>query len=320
MSFAMQGAAPGAAQQGGVLVEVATLDVRGYVIVAAIVACFVVSLLTTLGVRARYARIASDLNEKAGVVPFETPLLRLIVQDVSERARAGGSPGVQAIIEHHMQQQLRGALLGERFVRASTGLVIILGLVGTFYGLSLSVGKLVRLLAADSGTVDITQALTVGLTDTLAGMSVAFTSSLAGIAAAILLTLLNVLLNIASARNALTLQLETYLERLLAGELAHAATLAADGSSAVAAVAGGLSSREARALGQLLDNFGESVKQLEGSVTRFESALSSFATTTRDFREFNLHLKDNVQRMSLSFADLSEVLKQQATQRGGPRN
>lgn len=319
MQVSMQGAAQGVAEQGGILAEVATLDVRGYVIVAAIVLCFVVSLLTTLGVRARYRSIAADLSEKAGVVPFESPLLRLIVQEATERARAGGNPSVQAIIEHHMQQQLRGALLGERFVRASTGLVIILGLVGTFYGLSLSVGKLVRLLAADSGTVDITQALTVGLTDTLAGMSVAFTSSLAGIAAAILLTLLNVLLNIASARNALVLQLETYLERLLAGELAHAPTLAADGASAVAAVAGGISGRDARALAQMLESFGQSVTQLESTITRFESALSSFSTTTRDFREFNLHLKDNVQRMSLSFADLSEVLKDQASQRG-PRN
>ena len=55
-------------------------------------------------------------------------------------------------------------------------------------------------------------------------------------------------------------------------------------------------------------------------MTRFESALETFATTTRDFHEFNLHLKDNVQRMSLSFADLSEVLKSSASQRGGLRS
>ena len=77
------------AEQGGILAEVATLDVRGYVIVAAIVACFVVSLLTTLGVRARYARIASDLSEKAGVVPFESPLLRLIEEIEGGAVQAG---------------------------------------------------------------------------------------------------------------------------------------------------------------------------------------------------------------------------------------
>jgi len=301
----------------GLLERVALFDLRGYVIVSAIVLCFLLSLLTTLAVRARYARLAADLSEKSGVVPFESPLLRQIVHDVTDAARAGasgsgGSPNVQAIIEHHFQQKLRGALLGERFVRSSTGLVIILGLVGTFYGLSLSIGKLVGLLSADSGTVDITQALTVGLTDTLSGMSVAFTSSLAGIAAAILLTLLGVLLNVPSARTGLMLQLETYLDRLLA-----AAPVARGAETAGEPL---LPAHESQLLAQILGTFGESVAQLHGTVTRFESALQTFADTTRDFREFNLHLKDNVQRMSLSFADLSEVLKTQATQRGIPRS
>lgn len=296
----------------GILEQLSTFDVRGYVIVSAILLCFLVSLLTTFAVRARYAGLSGDLAEKAGVVPFESPVLRQIVQEVVERARAtpGSAPNVQAIIEHNFQQQLRGALLGERFVRASTGLVIILGLVGTFYGLSLSIGKLVRLLSADSGTVDITQALTVGLTDTLSGMSVAFTSSLAGIATAILLTLLGVLFNIASARTGLMLQLENYLDRMLAAEASGAPLPAGQGGVL----------RESRALAQALDEFGQSVAQLDGTVTRFESALQNFATTTRDFREFNLHLKDNVQRMSLSFADLSEVLKHSASQRGGTRS
>jgi len=35
------------------------------------------------------------------------------------------------------------------------------------------------------------------------------------------------------------------------------------------------------------------VARLDGAVARFESALQTFATTTRDFHEFNVHLKDN---------------------------
>ncbi|MEO8180905.1 MAG: hypothetical protein ABI895_18890 [Deltaproteobacteria bacterium] len=301
--------------RGGVLDQLSGFDVRGYVIVSAILLIFLISALTTLGVRARYRRIAADLMEKSGVVPFESSLLRQIVEEVSERARASlsGPPNVQAIIEHNFQQHLRGALLGERFVRSSTGLVIILGLVGTFYGLSMSIGKLVKLLSADSGTADITQALTVGLTDTLSGMSVAFTSSLAGIAAAIVLTLLGVLLNVASARTSLMLQIENYLDRLLSAE---PGMQPAAGAPALAAAHA--ATQEARVLAALMQNFAQSVTQLDGTVTRFESALQSFASTTRDFREFNLHLKDNVQRMSLSFADLSEVLKAQAAQRRQP--
>lgn len=62
----------------------------------------------------------------------------------------------------------------------------------------------------------------------------------------------------------------------------------------------------------LVGNFGQAVVRLEGVVGQFESALGTFAGNTRDFREFNTHLKDNIQRMSLQFGDLSEVLKTEA--------
>jgi exonuclease VII small subunit len=55
-------------------------------------------------------------------------------------------------------------------------------------------------------------------------------------------------------------------------------------------------------------SFSASVTQLESVVAHFDAALKNFANTTRDFREFNLHLKDNIQRMSLSFGDLSDTL------------
>jgi hypothetical protein len=65
-------------------------------------------------------------------------------------------------------------LLAERFVRAATGLVIILGLLGTFYGLTSSIGRLVQLVAGDTGGVsDITQGVTTELTQALSGMAVA---------------------------------------------------------------------------------------------------------------------------------------------------
>jgi hypothetical protein len=61
-------------------------------------------------------------------------------------------------------------LLGERFVRSATGLVLILGLSGTFYGLTLSIGKLSRLLSVEGAKVaDVTQSLTTGLTQALSG-------------------------------------------------------------------------------------------------------------------------------------------------------
>jgi hypothetical protein len=83
------------------------------------------------------------------------------------------------------------------------------------------------------------------------------------------------------------LQLETYVDRLVAS----AASSAPDGSSGV----------ELR----------QSVARLDEVVARFEAALATFAASTTGFQEFNAHLKDNIQRMSLSFGDFSETLKGQ---------
>jgi len=113
---------------------------------------------------------------------------------------------------------------------------------------------------------------------------VAFSNSLVGILSAVVLTILGVLSNVSDRRTAVMIQIETYLDRVRAQQPGAAG--AAEG-------------------------FGASVARLDGAVVRFESALQTFASTTRDFHEFNLHLKDNVQRLSLTFADLSNSLKAQ---------
>jgi hypothetical protein len=180
--------------------------------------------------------------------------------------------------------------------------LIILGLVGTFYGLTLSIGKLVNLVSADAGGgADIAAGLTEGLTQALSGMSVAFTCSLFGIMAAILMTLLGVFMNVADMRVALMVEVETFLDT----QLLRVQTPAAAGRGA--ALPPG-AANVAAVLQQMERGLSASVSQLHAAVGQFEAALSAFSTTTRDFREFNLHLKDNVQRLSLSFADLSNTL------------
>jgi methyl-accepting chemotaxis protein len=172
-------------------------------------------------------------------------------------------------------------------------LVIILGLVGTFYGLTLSIGRLAALVSSDATDASlITESLTAGLTQALTGMSVAFSTSLFGIVAAIVMTLLGVFCNVSDRRTALMAQIEAYLDNVLLSGIAR----------------GDSSDR----LDRSMQAFGQTVERLEGAVGHFESALQTFATSTRDFQEFNLHLKDNVQRMSLGFADLSETLKAHA--------
>ncbi|TPV97207.1 MAG: hypothetical protein B7733_00710 [Myxococcales bacterium FL481] len=283
-----------------ILNNTSLIDASGYVVIAAILVLFVTAVVFTLAARGRYAVLERDLRRHAQSGPrFNDELLNRIVDDVRHATtRSGAQVNTQAIIEHHFTRHLPRLLLAERFVRASTGLLIVLGLVGTFYGLTLSIGKLVVLLSTDATEVGaLTQSLTKGLLQALSGMSVAFSTSLLGVTAAVLMTLFNVFASIAERRNALTAALETYLEsNVLAGGTSPS------GADSAAGLPDGTG------LAPMVAAFGASVERLDGAISRFDQALDHFATNTRDFQEFNLHLKDNISRLSLCFADFTATL------------
>src|SRR4051812_17763304 len=206
---------------GAILDGLSLVDASGYVIIAAIVASLAASVAANLFIRARYAAMAKDLRKsRDGDEPFAHPVLNRIVQDARSAARRRPREvNTQAIIEENFQSHLGWLLLGERFVRSATGLVLILGLSGTFYGLTLSIGKLSRLLSVEGAKVaDVTQSLTTGLTQALSGMSVAFSGSLFGIVSAIVLTVFGVFSNLTDRRTALMVQIEAYVDHALGGE------------------------------------------------------------------------------------------------------
>jgi len=242
------------------------VDSTGRIILATTVASLLAAIGAHVFLRLRYAALERDLERNAEPRPhFSHGVLTRIVQHSEEAARRSADPNIQGIIEDSFQLELKPLLLIERFVRAATGLVIILGLLGTFYGLTMSIGRLVHLVAADSGTVtDVGPAVTRGLSEALAGMAVAFSNSLVGILSAVVLTVLGVASNVTDRRVSLMVRIETYLDRLLS----DAAVARSDAASVAA--------------------FGESVARLDGAVVRFESALNRFSASTNDLREVQL--------------------------------
>jgi len=280
------------------------IDSTGRLILASTLATLALGVGANLFVRARYKGLERDLAENGAAARgrFTHALLRDIARSAEEAARRSAEPNTQAIVEDHFQSDLRSLLLAERFVRGATGLVIILGLLGTFYGLTSSIAKLVQLVSGEPGGVaDVTQGVTTGLTQALSGMTVAFSNSLVGIGSAVVLTVVGIVSNVTDRRVALMIQIETYLDRLLSDPSL------ASGAAPGAALPGGRADR----LERTVATFAASVERLESAAERFESSLHAFSTSTRDFSEFNAHLKDNVQRMSLSFGDLTDALKTQ---------
>ena len=273
------------------------IDAAGLSILGTTLATLVAGLLATLWLRGRYAAVETDVRGADSVEhDFRLPVLRNIARDAISAAGRPGEPNFQAIVEERFAADLRSLLLAERFARGATGLVIILGLLGTFYGLTLSIGRIVQLVAGDAGAAaDITTGVSQGLSHALSGMAVAFSNSLIGVLSAVILTVVGILFNVSDRRTAVMVQIETYLERALPR------TAVATGPGLVAGLDG-------------------SMARLDAAVVRFESALQKFAGTTGEFHDFNAHLKDNVQRLSLIFADLSNTLKQQpGALRPGPR-
>ncbi|RKD33516.1 MotA/TolQ/ExbB proton channel family protein [Thermohalobacter berrensis] len=295
-------------------------------IISVIVVIFISSFVTTIIIRKRYKNISSDLKEggKDKEGKYNHNILNMIIKDYKGSARENPNEvNTQAIIEKHFNTELRSLQLGERFVKNSVSLMIILGLLGTFYGLTLSIGELVQLLT-ESGSTEVVNSINSivgGLIDSVQGMSVAFITSLFGIAAAIVTTIINIIFNIEDEKEALMVEIEEYLDNDIA--LFYTQNKEKEYSLLNEV----LTSNFNMFLDKLDDNLNEimdttgkrlltssqeaekSTKALQASIEKFDEALKDFRENTRDFSEFNYNLRTNIQRMNVSFADLTEDLR-----------
>lgn len=146
--------------------------------------------------------------------------------------------------------------------RYMTGLLIFLGLLGTFWGLLLTIGAVAEVIGAmslGSGDANVLfDQLKAGLAQPLRGMGVAFSSSLFGLAGALVLGFLD--LTSGQAQNRFATELEDWLAgqtRLSSGAL-HG-----DGDGEAAAP---------YFIQTLLDQTGETLEALHATVARGEAA------------------------------------------------
>lgn len=201
----------------GLVSSVAAVGPGGFLFLGAIVVILAIALFTSWTICLRYRALERELDRTSD--PYQAWRSRVlggIVQDAHEAATRSAAPiNSQVIIEDHFQSDLGGLLLGERIAKAATGLVIILGLAGTFYGLTLSIGRLVNLVSGDITGSDVATSVTQGLTQALSGMAVAFSTSLFGVVSAIVLTVFGIFFNPSDRRMAVMVKIEHYLETVL---------------------------------------------------------------------------------------------------------
>jgi hypothetical protein len=158
--------------------------------------------------------------------------------------------------------------------RYMTGLLIFLGLLGTFWGLLLTIGAVAEVIGGMSvGSGDVNalfNQLKAGLSEPLRGMGVAFSSSMLGLAGALVLGFLD--LTAGQAQNRFYTELEDWLAgqtRLSSGALG---TEAEGGSMPVFVHA-------------LLEQTAENLEQLQAIMARGEEGRGTTAIAIRQLAE-----------------------------------
>lgn len=297
-----------------------TTNIIGIVIIIIITVVLALALITIAMLLTKYMSIRKKLMNKelreSG--KFSEPFLDSVVGEFKDANKSKLAVNTYAIVEGNMSTHWKYVLLGERFQKTAVSLMIILGLLGTFFGLTLSVSELVGLL---SGNLTNTDELVVNMISAVEGMAVAFQTSLFGIAGSVILTIVRMIFSVEHKREDIAIYVEDYLDNTIAkafaeekfneyDKLVHAMeTVFKEFGTQISVTFTDV----VKSSTDKIDNSTQAIEMLTSglkeSVDTFESSLSTFGENTRDFGEFNYHLRENIQRMSLTFSDFSQSLE-----------
>ncbi|HPJ22964.1 MAG TPA: MotA/TolQ/ExbB proton channel family protein, partial [Clostridia bacterium] len=288
-----------------------TIDVSGKVIVIIILCIFAIALLVDILIKVKYHSIAKHLESRqqrrSGV--FKNGLLNRIVQDYKAASSSPYSDvNTQAIIEKTFMDDLKILLIGENMVKKSIGMLIVLGLLGTFIGLSISVSEMVGVLLPGSGSTGSLDwnFILEKLGGAAQGMGAAFITSLVGIAFSIVLTIFFIALDCEDEKNKLMVNIEEYLDNVIA------VAITKDKETEYTMLNRILrdtfidfGNKIETSLRDTVNEFGNKLSNtvmdvsvtsqaLDNTIDRFDASLATFAESIRDFSEFNTNLRNNV--------------------------
>ncbi|WP_298426252.1 flagellar motor protein MotA [Rhodoblastus sp.] len=194
-------------------------------------------ILIAIGQVLRLYREIAWVNARNDGAPARSPvLLAPMARIVGVEGKAPLSPQILRLVLDSVATRLDE---GRETSRYLTGLLVFLGLLGTFWGLLetvASIGGVIASLQGGGETASLFNDLKTGLARPLAGMSLAFTSSLFGLAGSLVLGFLD--LQAGQAQGRFYTELE---DRLSADvEAAGAPRAGPEGSEALEGLATGL--------------------------------------------------------------------------------
>ena len=318
------------------MIKVSLLDMikeigtAGIIIIALIIFVFILALITNFITILRYKSIAncfdSKKQTKAGI--FNNELLNSIVQEYKLAAKNSLSEvNTQAIIEKSFNENMKPMAIAESFVKRSPAILVILGLFGTFWGLTVSVTKLIEIITSNiinDAAVNMNQLLE-SLSGTASGMGVAFATSLFGIGFNIILTVVFIVASCEKTRESLMVTIEEYLDNTVS------IVVSKDKETEYTMLNNILKetfvefgTKIENSMTKTVEDFGErltnvvmdvsvSSQTLDNTVERFDNSLANFAGNMRSLSEFNTNMRNNIQLMDVNFIKVTEALHQSAS-------
>lgn len=298
------------------------LEPEGMIVIAVILALFIIAVLLLISVSARYRYLQRDLTSKSGS-PRSGFALTLRDDFISAYRRFGKDTNTPSIINNAVSTELGKLLFFERFMNNAVSLFVTLGLFGTFLGLALSVGSLTELLGTGNSSewLNLLDNVGSGLFSALSGMGVAFYTSLVGVACSIVFTILRAIINPASQRQQLETTAELWLDHTVSAtvredfpqdDTARLITLKKELRQHAAAVTNALSSateQMAQVLSDATKGINASIEYSKEPIRAFHNTVQVFNENVRDFSSVNYDLRGSIERMDIAVRDLGTALR-----------
>ncbi len=194
------------------------LDGLAYGIIGAILIIFAISIISAIKVKAGYGLLRMKLKNKdfRREANFQSEFINSVVDEYTVAVSTNGSDiNTSVIVDKCIHRDLKGLLSGERFIKSSVSTMIVLGLMGTFLGLTQAVGSLSTFFQSGEDISSVLQNGGAGIMNALGGMGTAFTTSLVGVFCSIIITVTGMGLGAEEARLAMITELEDYLDNTL---------------------------------------------------------------------------------------------------------
>lgn len=235
--------------------------------------------------------------------------------------RTGGEPRLLApmrsLIGHRQSQSLTATAFRSILDSIATrldesrdtsryliGLLVFLGLLGTFWGLIGTIGSIsgvIQSLDAGGDTNDVLAAVKSGLGQPLAGMGTAFSSSLLGLSGSLILGFLD--LQAGRAQNRFYMELENWLSSV---------TDVTSGSSSANAAGAAEMGELSKALSQLAAS-GKTEMHSAAAMANLAEGVQGLVRTMRQEQQL---MRDLMEAQKQENADLRRVLERLTTERG----